>query len=211
MRNALVITVPFLLLTTLASAQVVGPLPDFWLSSYWCEYPGTETVGLYVVPDGSGSTFYEARLPDGSQVDARIHVTLVDGAGVPIQFYPYEDIWLDSQDTHLALCAGGSTADGNTDFFGHTSWFNPVQAGGYSQDPTQVIVNGMALICCAGVNLHFNSPDLNGDLSVNLADVGLFAGDFYGVYRFRSDLAYDGTINLSDVSRLALAVGRSCP
>jgi hypothetical protein len=193
------------------SAQIVGPLPDYWLSYYWCEYPGAESVALYVIPDGSGATFYQARLPDGSQVDARIHVVLMDGMNNPIANYPYEDIWLDSPDADLALCSGGSTADGDTVSEGHTSWFNPVRAGGYSQDRTFVVVNGMALACCGGIDLHFNSPDLNGDLAVNLADVVTFAGDFYGIYHFRSDLSYDGVINLADVSRLAQAVGKSCP
>jgi len=211
MRKSFIYLVSFLLLAQLASAQIIGPVPDLYLSSYWIEYPGAEPVGLYVVPDASGVTFYEARLMDGSEVDARIHVRLIDGMGIPIQFYPAEDIWLDSQDSHLALCSGGSVADGDTDFFGHTSWYNPLRAGGYSLEPTVVVVSGAVLAGGPGVNLHFNSPDLNGDLSVNLTDVSLFAGDFFGVYHFRSDLAFDGTINLSDVSRLALAVGRSCP
>ncbi len=59
--------------------------------------------------------------------------------------------------------------------------------------------------------LSYNSPDMNGDGSVNLADMGMFSTDFYGEYHFRSDFFRDGAINLSDVGQLATSFGANCP
>jgi len=59
--------------------------------------------------------------------------------------------------------------------------------------------------------IYVNSPDLNGDLAVNLSDIPIFASDFFGSYNYRSDLHYDGIINLSDLSRMAQSMGRSYP
>jgi hypothetical protein len=45
------------------------------------------------------------------------------------------------------------------------------------------------------------SPDLNGDLIVNLLDIAAFAADFFsGVYAYRSDFNNDGVLNLADIS-----------
>ncbi|MBU2502334.1 hypothetical protein KJ682_13460 [bacterium] len=58
---------------------------------------------------------------------------------------------------------------------------------------------------------HYNSPDISGDLQVNLMDVGLFASDYFGAYSFRADLVPDGVLSLSDVGRFAMALGSMCP
>jgi hypothetical protein len=50
-----------------------------------------------------------------------------------------------------------------------------------------------------------------GDLSVDIADVADFVADYFGAYAFRSDLAFDGAVNLTDISVLASKMGRSCP
>ena len=60
--------------------------------------------------------------------------------------------------------------------------------------------------------LLVNSPDLNGDLTVNLQDVALFAEDFFSApYELRSDLHFDRVINLSDLSVMTGKVGKTCP
>lgn len=55
--------------------------------------------------------------------------------------------------------------------------------------------------------------DLNGDGSVNLPDVGLFASDYFSsVYVARSDFNNDGALGLADVHLLATALGTTgCP
>lgn len=59
--------------------------------------------------------------------------------------------------------------------------------------------------------LHFNSPDLSGDLVVSLIDVGSFASDLFAGYAFRSDFDCDGAVNLTDAGLMSNALGSACP
>jgi hypothetical protein len=56
-----------------------------------------------------------------------------------------------------------------------------------------------------------NSPDINGDGIVNLADVGAFAADYVTGYAFRSDFNGDGVLNLIDVAVMAAHFGHGPP
>lgn len=60
------------------------------------------------------------------------------------------------------------------------------------------------------IELYINSPDINGDQSVDLGDVGAFVIDYFGGYNFRSDFFYDGVINLADVGIMGAALGARC-
>jgi hypothetical protein len=162
---------------------------------------------MFNIPNGGGSAF-----TDAAGGDATITLTLLDGAGVAIANFPFEDAWIESADGGMVACTGGATSDANTNASGVTNWVTPLQAGGSSEALTVVMISGAALTSSAGVAVSHNSADINGDGNVNLTDVPLFAGDFYGgVYAFRSDFSYDGLVNLSDVVRLAQALGASCP
>lgn len=68
--------------------------------------------------------------------------------------------------------------------------------------PTQILDLGTAV--------YFNSPDINGDLRVDLGDVTLFAQDINLGYDYRSDFDWDGRLNLGDLSVLAQGNGASC-
>ena len=177
---------------------------------YSMAYQGSETLTLYVIPNGSGDTFDQAFLPYGGREDATITLFLKDAADQPIAFFPSEDMWLEPQDGELTVCPGGSIADSNTDALGMTQWQNPMLAGGHSEALTFVVVNGSTLPA-NGLPLSFNSPDINGDLIVNLTDVQIFTIDIYGQYDFRSDFHRDGFINISDLAELSYAIGANCP
>ncbi len=197
-----------LVLVPAAAMAGIGPC-DY--STAEMAYVGSETVVMMVLPDGSGTPFSAARIM-GSEIDATITLHLLDCAGVPVPNYPAEDMWLESTDGGLSICAGGASADASTDANGDAFWVQPLHGGGSSQALTLVMVNGMALTTSAGLPMSFNSPDLNGDRVVNLTDVPMFAGDFYGsVYMFRSDFYFDGWVNLSDVVQMAQGLGASCP
>lgn|GEM_PF-3899181 len=60
------------------------------------------------------------------------------------------------------------------------------------------------------VELYVNSPDINGDLVVSLADMGLWSNDYYGTYNYRSDFNFDQIIDLSDLGILSSAMGSLC-
>jgi hypothetical protein len=72
-------------------------------------------------------------------------------------------------------------------------------------------VTGLALVSDPGMDIQFNSADIDGNLIVNLSDVGTFAIDYNGAYNYRSDFRWDGMINLADVGNLASALGAACP
>ncbi len=198
-----------LLAMSVTYAEVTGVGGPY--GEYSMAYQGPETLTLFVVPDGSGNTFDQAELPYGGTEDATISLLMLDGSYYPIPNYPLEDIWLESRDEGLIPCLGGTTPDTNTDAAGITTWSAPLHAGGFSQALLDVIVNGALLELAPGLALNFNSPDINGDLKVDLTDLQLFALDFYYSDDFRSDFHRDGIVNLSDVPQMARAIGAACP
>jgi len=120
-------------------------------------------------------------------------------------------MWLATNDGNQGACSWGMLADQDTDVNGMTYWVNPQPAGGFSEGPVFVYVSGEAIYSNAGLPLKFRSPDLNGDLQVNLTDVAIFAGDYFGGFQPRSDLSGDGVTNLSDVALLAQHFMAVCP
>jgi hypothetical protein len=196
------------LLVGAASFATAG-VPDLAKSSAATAYAGAGSAVLFNIPNGGGSAFTAARNASGT-VDATVTLTLIDGLDAPIANFPAEDMWLESTDGGMAFCIGGSTADLNTDVAGQTQWVTPLAAGGFSQANTAVMINGAAL-SSGDLPINHNSADISGDGIVNLTDVPLFVGDFYGAYNFRSDFSYDTVINLSDVVKMGLAIGASCP
>ena len=192
---------------TLAQAGVGGPYGEYDMA-----YQGSETLTLLVVPDGSGKTFDQAFLPFGGTEDATVTLFIWDAGGTPIAGFPAEDMWLESLDGGLVPCIGGTIADSNTDAAGSTTWATPLHAGGHSEALVEVLVNGGPLDSSPpGLALSFNSPDINGDLTVDLSDVPLFAEDYFSGYNFRSDFHRDGQLDLKDLVVLAQAYGANCP
>jgi hypothetical protein len=202
---ALILLIPFTTVPA-AIAGIGGPYGEVSLA-----YEGSETLTLMVVPDRSGPAFTQARLPWGQIEDATITLRLLSAAYDPIEGFPREDMWLESRDGGLALCQGGTIADSNTDANGLATWSRPPAAGGHSEAMTDVLVNGSVPELATGVRVSYNSPDINGDLVVNLTDVQMFSADFYAAYAFRSDFYRDGTLNLSDIVPLSRAAGAVCP
>lgn len=185
-----------------------GPQPD--LSIVSCELAAGQTATLLVVPDGTGPAFTEARDPAGVIVNATVRLTLNAMFGLPVANFPAEDMWIGSDDGGLACCAGGGRPDRNTDRYGITEWTFPQRAGGHSQASCRVYVNGLIVTGGTMPALHFNSPDMNGDLAVTLADVPQFALGYFGPYAFASDLQQDGAVNLGDIVVLARSIGAGC-
>ena len=208
----------FLLLYPITS----GAIPSVWGVWSW-EF--TENVHILVTPAASGTPLAAAHYPGGGQADATIRVQLwVDDGdtGTPnpqaVPNFPAEDIWLEIPG--LNSCVGEVNADGPTDAQGWFTFSEPLGMGGWN-DPSagspivNVVVNGSILRQEDGSpispSIMANSPDINGDLAVNLTDVAIFAADYYGDYRFASDLFWDGKINLSDVPVMAANIGAVCP
>jgi hypothetical protein len=175
----------------------------------------TAPVSVYSMPNGAGDQLNGCYLYGGTVTDATITLTLVDATPNPIVLYPFEDMWLASEFGGMVACPGGTVADGgSTDVLGQTTWAGALNAGGHSDydggEGCIIIINGDALTQAA-LPIYFNSADINGDLVVDISDVTLFAGDYFGVTAYQSDFYWDGTLDVSDVVKLAPAYGVACP
>ncbi|MBK7189849.1 MAG: hypothetical protein IPH86_14535 [bacterium] len=188
----------------------VTGLPDLSYSVVVWNAAAGGPATLLVVPDGSGPSFTQARRPDGTPVDATIELTLATPCGT-VAHFPREDIWLESTGGNFVPCIGGTIADNNSDASGLMRWVLPLHAGGNSPGPCVVVINGAPLYTMTTLDLHFNSPDLNGDRVVSLNDVALFAARYFGAYAFAADLHADGHIDLADIPLLARSMGAHCP
>lgn len=197
-------------LVGVASLSTAG-IPDLTLST--ATTAAGVQVSVYTLPNGNGRGLNEARATTGV-VDATITLTLLDGNGDPIYLYPREDLWLETTLGGLKLCPGGSYARFNTDINGTTTWSLPVAGGGYSNrtggELTVVMING-APLSASTMNILFNSPDITGDLQVNLTDIVQFKNALSGGYQYYADFAFDNALNLSDIVLMAQGLGTVCP
>jgi hypothetical protein len=55
-----------------------------------------------------------------------------------------------------------------------------------------------------------NSPDVNGDLEVDLSDIAMFAQIGFDTYDYRVDFCWDGEIDLCDVVQFVAHLGAGC-
>lgn len=187
------------------------PLPSFDLSIalFRDTADHVHPLSVMMVPDGSGDPLAEAVGADGAVVNGQIVVWLLDWVGQGHEGMPPAQIQLRDPAGQLAFCTDGNIAGAATDTEGYTYFSTPLYGGGWSTNDLGVYVCNVPL-SSAYLPLRVNSPDIDGDLEVNLSDVQLFAVDFFGAYDYRSDLAYDGVINLSDLGRLAAHMGADC-
>jgi hypothetical protein len=184
------------LLVILPALASGNPIPDF--SNCTAVTAATEPVSVYTLPDGGGDPLRACCAFGGDKIDASITLQLLDWDLTPICCFPAEDIWLESDG--VVFCPGGAIADGDTDASGITTWRSALAGGAASQPGagTRVMVIGMALPQ-PDLDIRFHSPDLNGDLEVNLTDVVHFIQDYLGV------------LDLSDVVLLVQGLGKDCP
>lgn len=183
-------------MTSLAMAGIPDPTQSTASSATGC---------FDMTPAGTGQTLGNEGLT--------ISVTVVDGGNIPIPGYPFQDIWWDDNGNgDLALCQGGTVADGNTNGSGFTTISGAAAGGGWTQAGVRVYLAGVPVTGSPALGIEVNSPDINGDIVVNLADLGDFAADFNDpAYNFRSDFTCDGAENLADVGDFAVANAQSCP
>ena len=127
---------------------------------------------------------------------------------------PAADLWLVTEQESLVICPGGTIADGPTDENGQTTFTQALAAGAASNlaaDEKLTVEFMYYTLERNGVDVYVNSPDLNGDLMVNLSDVVSFTLHFFGIYDYAADFYWDGVLNLSDVSLMATGMLACCP
>jgi len=197
-----------LLALLLAGSALATDIPDLSLS-----YAVIPSFGgsIWVSPGGNGPDMAHGFSTGGGALDLRITLTLIGSDGSPIYLYPREDIWLESEGGGLSSCIMGTAPDSNTDLNGETVFTGPFRAGGNNPAPEglQVVVSGMPLPQ-ASLPIQINSPDVNGDLVVNLSDIGAMTQALFGEYDWRFDFNNDGAINLIDIVAFASSYGMHC-
>ena len=194
--------------TVLAGGKTAGA-PSLTLSEVHTR--ATEDVSVLICPAGDGRPLSEAMTFGGGVMDATVEMIMRDSGGHPIAGFPSEDIWLEGPGLQFAIA--GSTADIHTQTYGYTEWALPLGGGG-SMESAQMYgtINSNPVF---GENplpfIRFNSPDMNGDLVINLVDVSLFAQVYLGGYSYSADFYWDGLLNMVDVAILAQHYGHDNP
>jgi hypothetical protein len=199
------------------NVAVASPIAFVW--DVQCDV--AEPVCILVVPDGSGMAFADARTITGSVVDATISVQIwiIDEFGPvgPANQFDAGYVTIQAPDglTRGCLQTHVAAADHNTDGDGWTAFSLAPRAGGWSQDLLEIYVVGDPASPMGSdippLPIYFNSPDINGDLQIDLVDVAQFTQDYFsGNHPLRSDFVWNGTIDLADVAVLAQYFGVGC-
>lgn len=185
----------------------------------------TAPTTILVYPDGSGPPLSEAR-SGGTTVDATISARLVDLYGYPIFLFPPEDIWLqfDVGEGTATGCFNNSyfpggifMADESSDVDGWIQFAQPLRGGGWSEVSVTLYLNGSPAMdpgqnVYPPLTLGMVSPDINGDLSIDLVDIAQFVQDLHdaGTVHPRSDFNNDAAINLADIVLMTQGIGTVC-
>ena len=188
------------LLASDATALTVPILPDPYLSSA-TSAPGT----INITPGGHGLSLADEGLT--------VQVTIVDTGGMPVPSFPFMDLWLDDSGTgDISLCPNGCVADTDTDANGRTTISRAACGGGWTVSGLRVWIAGDPIMGTPALDINVNSPDLNGDLVVDILDLANFAIDYADpTYNFRSDMTCDGIENIADIGEFAMHYGETCP
>ena len=148
-----------------------------------------------------------------------ISITIIEaGGGFPVLGIPASDIWLIDSDplNDIVLCRGSmsSGADSTSNIDGMTTMSISTLAAGGCADGISVVVQGLVLtepVDCVTprvVPINVRSPDLDGSLAVDLADLSIFASYYPpGAYDACSDFDLSGQVNVGDLAAFALHYG----
>jgi hypothetical protein len=161
--------------------------------------------GCYMVcPQGDADRL------DANGITISIVVKNINGETIP--GIPAADIWLfGCNDPSLVLCGGGGAinADSATNAEGRTTISGQLAAGGCDSVGVRVIIQGVVAenangVCDDGcLPIVTASPDVNGDLVVDLIDLSEFSKSYTSPphqYLYCKDYNCDGVIDLIDFS-----------
>lgn len=204
--TSLILTTIFLCSASLALAQ-----PEEYFCRLWSALPAGSIGFLANCPCGDGDRLDQMRNQTGGIVSGVIWVEILDDSLNPVVGVPAEDLWLDDNGGSFAFVHPGTCADGPTDDAGQTTWREPLAAGGVALSGLIGIAGGIPLNVAPLQNVRFVSPDIDGDLRVDLADLVPFASSYMGVYDARADLVHNGQVNIADLVVFATHYGHHCP
>ena len=169
-----------------------------------------DNCGRFTIAPGGGEDLVDAAAGN----DYRIHVWVWDINHDPIIALAPTDIWADHP-AYLSSCYPGfNQADDGTDTSGHTTISGTIYGGlvgdaasGVDCNATELFIYVIGIVINDGlpVCVAFDSPDLNGDQTVAIADFALFAADYNctGGCDPCHDYNEDGITNIMDFAVFA--------
>lgn len=188
--------------------NAVGAAAQFHCPIATCRLNANQTPCLlFVCPKGDTPSFAD----QGWSLD----IWVWDVNHNPIPGIPAFDFWfIDCAPlSDVSLCGGSASthADANTDANGKTTMSTATLIGGGCADGMALVIQGIvvpdSLTNCTTDKcfpIWLRSPDINGDLVVNLVDLSIFAAAFPPMlYERCSDMNIDGTVDLIDLSKFA--------
>jgi len=182
-----------------AVSMAVAGIPDPVLSTA-VTAAGTQVSVYSSVVAGAGNTLLAAKTVAGVVTNATVTLTLKDGNGDPIAFYPMEDMWLVTSLNGFVSCTPCLPVAG-TNALGVTTFTAANLGKGHSNrnggEKTQVLISGTPLAAAQNLDILYNSADYNGDNVVNGLDLGKFVEALKGLAadNYGADLQYDGAVN----------------
>ena len=128
----------------------------------------------------------------------------------PCVNYPWEDLTIGASGSGtLNFCGLYPVADSDTDEFGRVTLDGTPFGGGHDTAGIRVLIAGVPYDEILPIAV--NSPDIDGNLVVDIGDFALFGLDFGRDDAFRSDFVHDGIVDIADFSLFGLHFGESCP
>jgi hypothetical protein len=205
MSKVVLYAASLLLVAGIASAGIIDPCGSP------VTYNGVEPECYFACPQGDTETFIQAGFSWSIVVN--------DLVGQPIPDIPASDFWLIDCDpiNNLALCGGSAStaADSATNDSGATTMGDATLAAGGCADGLSMVVQGFILGPAPGPgcpaycwDILVRTPDLDGNLEVNLVDLSIFATCYPPQpYDPCCDFDCSGLVNLQDLARFAFHFG----
>jgi len=159
---------------------------------------------------------------DGDALAPALTITVIvrDDTNAPIAGIPAADVWLIGCNDNLALCGGSGAinASAATDVNGQTTITGDIAAGGCDLGGIRVVVQGVAIGAgpCGDpcIAIKVKSPDVNGNLLVNLVDFATFGAGYTSPPKAYNEcidfVAPFGSVTLPDFAKYGSHNNHTC-
>jgi hypothetical protein len=175
----------------LVSVLILGSILAANVASAQCGDPANSRFPNHIVlcPSGDLSVMGQVLDVNGNPcVASTIHLLFQAPAILQLWSHPADPFPLYTATTNLA----------------GTVMFNP-RVGGCAMGGSVIYYDPSGVVL--GTSQTVNSPDINGDGVVNLADIPLFTAAYFGGYSPCCDFNMDGVLNLLDIGYLSQHYG----
>lgn len=207
------VAISLLVVNGTASAGIIDPCVSYWQLHLSAPLPASGYCPLFACPQGDTDSFIDQGW--------WIWICVLDINSNPIPNVPPTDVWLiDCDPVNDAFLCGGSAssgADSLTNAAGMTTMTNgSISSSGCAYGMALVIQGFTVLDSVGGCLTEFCcpialvSPDLNGDGTVDVVDLSIFAFSFppnVPTFPNCADFNQSNTVDIVDLSLFAFHFG----